>query len=227
MSDPTQSISVRLLSQSHGWKILAGGMAIIGLYLTSGYSYVLFHTLVELFSITIGWVLFLIMWNARKWVDNRYLLILGTALAAAGGLDLVHTLAYKGLNLFPGFDANLPTQLWIAARYLQSLSMLFALLFLTARKQSAFIPGSDPEKPGQSFGAGVLVVYAILMVGLLSLIFLRRFPVCYIEGQGLTPFKIISANVIRFISLISLAGLWLKRLHFDRTLLYLQIAATG
>jgi hypothetical protein len=31
-------------------------------------------------------------------------------------LDLIHTLAYKGMGVFPGFDANLPTQLWIAAR---------------------------------------------------------------------------------------------------------------
>ena len=227
MSEPTQTSPARVLFQAHGWKIFPGGLVIIGLYLTSRYSYVLFHSLVELFSIAIGWVLFLIIWNARKWVDTRYLLVLGTALAAAGGLDLVHTLAYKGMNLFPGFDSNLPTQLWIAARYLQSLSMLGALWFATAIDQSWPISGSGLRKSGRSFEAGVLVVYATSMGGLLLLIFLRQFPVCYIEGQGLTPFKIISEYVISFILLISLAGLWLRRRYFDRTLIYLLIAATG
>ncbi len=227
MSESIRSFPARYYFQAHGWKMIAGGLAIIGLYFSSLYSFILFHTLVELFSVVIGWTLFLITWNARRWMDNRYLLILGTGLAVAEGLDLVHTLAYKGLNLFQGYDSNLPTQLWIAARFLQSLTMLFALFFLTSKDLPAPISGRYQEKIRRPFEMSILVVYFIAVVGLLTLIFLRQFPVCYIEGQGLTAFKITSEYVIIFIMLISVAVLWHKRLHFDHTLLYLLIAATG
>jgi hypothetical protein len=44
-------------------------------------------------------------------------------------LDLFHTLAFKGINIFAESDANLPTQLWISARYLHSISFLiFAVI---------------------------------------------------------------------------------------------------
>ena len=121
-------------------------LAVLGLYLTSLKSYLLFHTLVELSSIVIGFSVLLVVWNARRWLNNNYLLGLGVALAAASILDLVHMLAYKGMNIFTGYDSNLPTQLWIAARYLQSLSMLFALLFLSSTPHPSASSTSHPQE---------------------------------------------------------------------------------
>ena len=60
-----------------------------------------------------------------------------------GGLDLVHTLAYKGMGVFPGYDANLPTQLWVASRYIQALSLLLGYIFLEKRLRDR---GTDDEK---------------------------------------------------------------------------------
>jgi hypothetical protein len=33
-------------------------------------------------------------------------------------IEILHTLTFKGLGVFPAGGANLPTQLWIAFRYL-------------------------------------------------------------------------------------------------------------
>ena len=196
------------------------GLVVSGFYISSRYNYVLFHTLVELFSIAIGWSLFIIVWNARQWMKSRFLFILGVALAAAGGLDLVHTLSYKGLSLFPGYDSNLPTQLWIAARYLQSFSMLFALFFL---KDSPVV--EERAKSRLTFEGGILIAYLALVAVLLTLVFLRLFPDCYIEGQGLTPFKVISEYIISAILLAALVILWVRRQLVERRLSYLLIAA--
>ena len=109
---------------------------LIGLYFVSIYSYLLFHSLAELFSIVVAFGIFTIAWNSRHILDNPYFLLIGNAYLFIGGLDLLHTLSYKGMGIFPDSGANLPTQLWIAARYLESLSFVIAP-FLTERKVKA------------------------------------------------------------------------------------------
>ena len=98
--------------------------------LSSFYNYLLFHTLAEFYSILIAWLMFVITYTLRDKIDNGYLIVIGISYLFVGVIDLIHTLAYKGMNIFTGFDANLPTQLWIAARYLESIAFLVAFFFV-------------------------------------------------------------------------------------------------
>lgn len=79
---------------------LAGALVALGLYACSRYSYLLFHGLAEVFSIVIGAAVFLFALNARRFVERDYFLFLGIAFLFVAGLDFVHTLAYKGMNIF-------------------------------------------------------------------------------------------------------------------------------
>lgn len=187
--------------QKRLWSIFWAGPALAGLYLTTLYSYLLFHTLIEMFSIVVASGIFMIAWNARRLLDNGYLLFVGVAYLFIGGVDLVHTMAYEGMNVFPGYDANLPTQLWIAARYLESLSLLAAPLFLARRinLRSVFI--------------GFMLVTALLFFSIFSL---DIFPQCYAAGKGLTPFKKISEYAISFILMAALGILHKRRDRFER-----------
>src|SRR5512140_1673973 len=106
--------------------VVIGVISLIGLYIISRYSYPSFHTIAELFSIIIGFSLFMLTWNSRRIIDNNYLIFIGIAFFFVAGVDLIHTLAYKGMDLFAGYGTNLATQLWIAARYLAGLSLLAA-----------------------------------------------------------------------------------------------------
>jgi len=170
--------------------ILAGAVVLVGLYLTSLYSYLLFHSLAETFSIVIACSIFVLAWNTRRFLDNNYLLLMGIAYLFIGGMDLVHTLAYKGMGVFQEYDANLSTQLWIATRYVESLSLLVAPLFLRRKLRANF----------------AFLGYTIVVALLLASIFGRSFPDCYVEGAGLTPFKKVSEYII---SIILLASVWL------------------
>jgi hypothetical protein len=116
-----------------GTALLIGASLLAGLYLTSLYSYLLFHSLIELFTITVAAGIFAIAWNARGYLNNNYLLFTGVAAVFVALLDLVHTLAYKGMGVFADRSANLATQLWIAGRYLQCVSLLVAPFFLGRR----------------------------------------------------------------------------------------------
>lgn len=193
------------------WTISIVWIVIIaGLYLTSLYNYLLFHSLSEIFSIFVACGIFVVAWNSRRFMDNNYLLFLGIAYLFIGGLDLVHTLAYKGMGIFSGYDANLPTQLWISARYIESMSLLIAPLFIH-RKLNTRV---------------VFVSYALLASLMLASIFYWNiFPDCFIGGTGLTRFKKISEYFICLMLMGSIFLLFQKKKEFDKNIFRLLIAS--
>jgi PAS domain S-box-containing protein len=171
-----------------------------GLYGSSRYSYLLFHNFVELAGALVVFLIFFLAWNTRHVLDNRYLLFIGIASLCPGVLVLAHTLAYEGMKVFPGYDADLAMQLWVAFRYVYSISFLLAPLFLNRNLHAGMI----------------LTAYGAATAVLVSAIFLGQFPVCYIEGVGFTRFKIISEYAVSLILLASLGLLYRIRDAFDR-----------
>jgi PAS domain S-box-containing protein len=165
-------------------KFILAALVLIALFLTSLHSYLLFHTLAELFSIVIGATIFVLAWNFRRFYQDSFLMFIGMAFLFFSFIDLLHTLAFKGMGVFPGHDANLPTQLWIAARYLQSISLLMASLFIGRKVDVRWLL------------AGFVLVTLLLIMSIFTW---NIFPVCYIEGVGLTRFKIVSEYVIDLI----------------------------
>ncbi len=182
------------------WSAILALGVFVCLYVSSLYSYLLFHGIAEIFSISVCACIFIITLNSRHFIQNGYLLFIGVAYFFVAVIDGVHTLAYKGMGVFPGYDANLPTQLWIAARYLQSISLLVAPAFFR-------------KKPNLTL---LFVFYTAISATLLIAIFSRDlFPDCFIEGVGLTSFKIISEYIISIILLVSLLLLALDRRQFE------------
>ncbi|MBA4373307.1 MAG: hypothetical protein C0402_10670 [Thermodesulfovibrio sp.] len=190
-------------------------LTICGLYASSTHSYLLFHSLVEVICVVVVLTIFALSWNTRKLLDNHYILFLGISFLSSASFELVHTFAFKGFGVFPGHDANLPTQLWIAFRYVFSISFLIAPAFITRRLNAA----------------ATLTFYAIVTALLFAAIFSGVFPDCFIEGQGLTPFKIYSEYVIIITLLAALGLLIRKRAFFDphvlRMLLFSIISAVA
>lgn len=189
------------------WRIAVAVLIFVALYVVSYYDYLLFHSLAEGFSIAVACAIFLIAWNARSFLNNNYLIVMGVACLFVAGIDFLHTLSFKGMNVFPGFDANLPTQLWISARYLQSGSLLIAPFFLGRKLRIS----------------SVFIAFSVISAGILGAIFSGVFPVCFVEGAGLTPFKIVSEYLI----CLMLAGAALllirHKADFDRTVLNLLL----
>jgi len=190
------------------WVGLSGGVVLSGLLLISEDSYLLFHSLIELFSIVVAGSIFMIAWNARSYLDNDYFLLIGIAYFFIGIIDLLHTLAYHGMGVFAATGSNLATQLWVAGRYLQSITLLIAPLFCS-RKLKARLQ---------------ILIYSVFTSLLLASIFYWRiFPICYVEGSGLTAFKIVSEYIV--VAILG-AAIWLllqQRQRFDKKVLRLLI----
>ncbi len=182
------------------WLVLAALALVAVLYYASVAGYLLFHTLAEVFAVAISGSVFTLAWNSRRFSNQYYLLFVGIALLAASVLNILHALSYDGLGVFKDSGANLPTQLWLARRYLESLALLAAPLFLHRK----FNPNA------------VVAVFAVITALLLGAIFGGVFPAAYIDGVGLTPFKVVSEYLIAAFFLA--AGFWLyrERKHFDQ-----------
>ena len=87
------------------------------------------------------------------------------------------------MGVIKGYGTDLPTQLWIAARFMESISLLIAYFLLGKKKMKINL---------------VLLGYIItLSLLFLSIFYWKIFPSCFIEGSGLTPFKKISEYIKR------------------------------
>ena len=198
-------------ANTSGLVIVMVGTGLIGLWLTSRVSYLLFHSLAEVFSVLVAWGMFILAWNSRRFIAHGFFLFLGVAFLAVGAFDLLHLLAYKGMGVFAGATSDLATQLWIVARSLEALSLLAAPLFLT-RRISAF---------------RLLSAYSLATALLLVLVFGGWFPACFVEGRGLTTFKIISEYLVCLVLAGALFFVYLRRQHLDQGMRRLVIAALG
>jgi len=191
---------------------LRAGLIFAALIIISRFNYLLFHSLAELFSVVVAFSIYVLAWNARRYMHNGYFLLLGIAFLFVGLLDVLHTLAYEGMGVFSQPGANLATQLWISTRYMQSLSFLLALFFLNRRVKVRYLIGGYTA-------VTTLILFSIFVWG--------NFPTSYIDGVGLTAFKKISEYVIAFVLMAAMLGLVRYRQHFDPGVLFWLVLSVG
>lgn len=210
LDQETRNLTLVLPAGRLGVLIMSAGLVV--LYLLSRINYLLFHALVELFAVVIAGGTFMIAWNSRRFLENGFFVVVGFASLGVAFLDIIHTLAFKNMGVFPSTTANLPTQLWIAGRWMQVGALFAASFFVTSK-----------PRPWRTLTA-IIAATALLLA---SIFWWPIFPDCFIEGRGLTPFKI--ANEYLFVLLLAGTILMLRRqrAHFDNQVLRLLVWACG
>lgn len=170
----------------------AGGLfLLIGLYLASLHSYLLFHVIAEFISIVVACSVFLIVWNSRRHITSNYYLILAIAFLFVALLDLLHTMTYKGMGIFLHGDPYRAVQLWIGGRYLEVFAYLLAPILAVHYPRLRVFP--------------IFTTCLGLFLLIISMIFWWQiFPICFVEGQGLTTFKVGSEYLIALLMLTAL-----------------------
>jgi len=184
-------------------------LALPVLYAISRYNYLLFHSLVDGLSIVIAACVFVIIWNSRHLIDNDYFLYVGISFLFWAFLDFMHLLGNKNMGVFPAYG-NLGPAFYIAGRYLLSISLIIATLFINRKLNATLM-----------FAAYSIITLLIL----LSIFYWQIFPVCIIDGAGLTPFKVISDYIICFILLGSIGVMIIKSRSFDSRVLWLIVSS--
>jgi PAS domain S-box-containing protein len=172
--------------------IIPVAMAIF-LVVLSFYNFLFFHTLAEFFAITIAILMGVVAWQMYPFTRNNYLMYLGIGYFLIGILDLFHTLSYKGMNIMHGVSISTATEFWVGTRYLEAFLLLSAPWFLNH--------ALNRKK--------IVVLFALISIVLTVIIIQGVFPVAFVEGVGLTTFKVISEYII--IGLLAASIFYLKK----------------
>lgn len=145
--------------------------------------YLIFHALAESVSVIISFILVSISLSTYKFNTNRSIIFLGIAYGFIGVFDLIHMFTYQNMGRFADNTGNIPAQLWISARYIESISYLISFI-LWKRKVDIRLNK-------------VVFVYLFVSVFfLVSILYLKIFPCCSISVTKVTSFKIISEYII-------------------------------
>ncbi|TYB92277.1 MAG: HD domain-containing protein [Kosmotoga sp.] len=171
--------------------VLWFSIAIFSFFLAQN-NYLLFHSIIEISAIVVASMVVLIAFISYK--ENNFLIRLGVLYSFILVTDFLHTMAYKGMSVFHGWTANQPTQLWILGRGIEVFGMALALIYLNKKSFNWIYSG--------------IFSFAIIL-GIFS-IFTGAFPDCFIEGQGLTSFKVGMEYI--FIGLIALVLFIINRI---------------
>ena len=194
------------------WGLPFLALMLVAFVLVSTYNYAMFHTLVEIYCAIVAAGVFIVVYNTRRLLDNDYLLLVGIGFLFFVVLGVPHTLGYKGLQLFAGFDNDLPTQAFIAQRFLLASTFLIAPLFLSRRLWVR---------------TTISIFAAVTGVALLSLLVWGNFPQMFIDGVGLTPTK--KALELLLSAMFIAAGMLLFRARkaFEPDVLHLLLTSLG
>jgi PAS domain S-box-containing protein len=180
-------------------------MMLMAFYISTLYNFLLFHTLAEMFAVVTACSIFMVTWNARRFFKEKsFFTFLGVSYLFVGILDLIHTMTYKGINILPGLGSNVTAQLWISARYIESVSLLGAFFLFKSRIKTAIY---------------LFCFSGVTVLILLSIFVWQIFPDCYLEhAGGLTAFKKNSEYIICLVLGLALFTLYRSRNRFDSIL---------
>jgi signal transduction histidine kinase len=154
------------------------------------------HSFLEMFSIAVAMLVFGVVWNAYSSDRSGNMVILGCAFLAVGLIDCVHLLSYRGMpDFITPASPRKAINFWLAARFIAALTLLAV--------------GLRPWQPlagrhtRHALLAGSLALTALIYW--LGLYQPQLWPETFIEGKGLTEFKIAAEYAI--IAILALAAL--------------------
>lgn len=184
------------------YRTLAAVTLLVFIFLVSiAQNYLLFHTLVELFSIIVAFAVFTVTWNSRKMLDSNYLYFQGIAYLFIGVLDLLHTITFKGMNIIDD-QIYYSNQFWVATRFLEATALVVGFTFIHRKRRI------NVDVTFISY----LVVTTLIIC---SILVWENFPICFIDGIGQTAFKIYAEYTIIAILFVGLYLLKKNRQHFE------------
>ena len=156
------------------------------------YDYYLYHSIIETMTIFANFIVLIIMITIWKYAKNNFFIgVIGISLGFITILDILHIISYEDGGHFTSHGSNLTIQLWIIGRYIQAFTIMGAV-FLSRWLQKV------------KWHYVVGIYFIITMLGIYSTVFSDWFPMCYIEGKGLSVFKIVSEYVIVAVLCVSL-----------------------
>lgn len=149
--------------------------------------YLPFHTVVETLAVVVAALIFAVGWHTFILSRAINVVIIACAFLAVAMLDFGHFMSYQGMPDFVTHSSSGKSiNFWLAARFIAAMALLVSILI--------------SWKPFNSsrtcyFVSAFCIGYTALAYALI-LFFPAALPQTFIEGIGLTPFKVAAEYVI-------------------------------
>ncbi|WP_017754201.1 sensor histidine kinase [Calidifontibacillus oryziterrae] len=161
--------------------------------------YLISHTLLELSSVFVSYVIFIHGLLTASYFQSRNSLNFGLLFFAIGTIDLFHTLSYKGMPFFQSeYSIQIATWFWIVARFIESIGLLWFI-----------IRNNDSKVEAIEKNIKIFLTFFFLFIGVYGILSYAQFlPVLVIEGVGVSNFKAnmeYAISIIHFITLLIIA----------------------
>lgn len=170
--------------------------------------YLVLHTTMEIVSIFISMMVFIVAWNSRDHGYPHSLIVLSSLFFVVSFLDFSHTLSYPGMSkFFTENDTNKYLNFWMAARFIATLGLMTFALQSFERMTSQF----------KKYVMFLSVLAASVIFSWLVIVHEEYFPIWFIPGSGLTPLKKDMEYLIIALNVITAVVLW-KRLKSPQVL---------
>lgn len=143
--------------------------------------YLPLHTLMEIFSVVVSAMIFALGWHSFDQRAPTAVVVLSTGFLMVGLLDIGHMLSFPGMPAFvTPSSVEKAIEFWLAARLISAATILMV----------AVMPWPWVCRASVRY-AGVLLSLGFVALVFWAILF-QPFPVpdTYLEGQGLTAFKI-------------------------------------
>jgi PAS domain S-box-containing protein len=152
------------------------------------------HIVAEFFAISVSFLVFAIGWHSYGSERSINVTILACGFLAIGMLDLAHALSFKDMpNFVTPSGREKCLNFWLVARF------IFAVLMLLVAKQS-WQKVASPYQQYQILGISLVIIGLIYYLGLYHQSY---WPRTFIEGQGLTLFKIGAVSLISILTMLA------------------------
>ena len=144
--------------------------------------YLPLHTGLEFISMAVYFMVFGLGWNLRRQAGNSHGIVLAATFLSVALLDFAHTLSFDGMpDVFGPSGSEKAINFWLIGRAIAAVGLV-AVVWLPVQTWSA-------RRCAVTMAAAVAVAGASWWIGFFHSAWLPR---TFVDGQGLTPFKIHS-----------------------------------
>ncbi|MCT8977763.1 ATP-binding protein [Clostridium sp. CX1] len=159
------------------------------------------HIFIEYLTNIVGMSVCIIALNTYKICKNEFFAFLAVAFAFIFLFEFMQMAAYQGISIIGQSNYNLTVQLNLIKSYYSCITAVLAFRYIRTRLKINVI---------------FYMFLSISFILLLSIFYFRVFPVCYIEGYGLTTFKKVSEFMICIMYIISIIKLRKAKFYFNQ-----------
>ena len=167
----------------------------------SFYSFRLFHISIQIYSIIISFIIFIIVLNTHQIIANNYYMFLGIVFGFIGAAEFIHTINFEGINSYLFLTSQMCSSIAFISRFTLALALMISFFFINKKvKLTKIISG--------------VTIYFLICLG--AVYYFNQPILKLLPPITINNFTLNNNYIIIFFLLVTLYMLNKRRLSFSK-----------